>query len=83
MCDNTIQIDYSDLEHASHIAMKVGKETDSLASAPAVNIVELNAGKAKIELSLWINDAGKRSHVVTQTSSKLVRELKKEGIQIG
>jgi hypothetical protein len=45
--------------------------------------VELNGGKAKLELSLWINDAGKRSQVITQTSSKLVSELKKEGIQIG
>jgi len=77
------KIDYNDLERASHIAMKVGKETDSLASAPAVNIVELNGGKAKLELSLGINDAGKRSQVITQTSSKLVSELKKEGIQIG
>src|ERR671918_512456 len=57
------KIDYNDLECASHIAMKVGKETDSLANAPAVHIVELNGGKAKLELSLWINDAGKRSQV--------------------
>jgi MscS family membrane protein len=78
------KIDYNDLERASHIAMKVGKETDSLASAPAVNIVGLgNGGKAKLELSLWINDAGKRSQVITQTSSKLVSELMKERIQIG
>src|SRR5919106_1488313 len=78
------KIDYNDLECASHIAMKVGKETaDSLAATPAVNIVELNEGKAKLELSLWINDIGKRSQVITQTSSKLVSELKKEGIQIG
>ena len=40
-------------------------------------------GKAKLELSLCINDASKRSQVITQTSSILVRELKKEGIQIG
>jgi MscS family membrane protein len=78
------KIDYNDLECASHIAMKVGKETaDSLAATPAVNIVELNEGKAKLELSLWINDIGKRSQVITQTSSKLVHELKKEEIQIG
>lgn len=77
------KIDYNDLERASHIAMKVGKETDSLASAPAVNIVELSGGKAKLELSGWIKDAGKRSQVITQTSSRLVRELKKEEIQIG
>ncbi len=53
-----------------------------LASAPTVKILELD-GKAKLERSLWINDAGKRSRIITETSSKLISELKKEGIQIG
>lgn len=75
-------IDYNDLERAFDIAMKIGKEADSLASAPTVKILELD-GKAKLELSLWINDAGKRSRIITETSSKLISELKKEGIQIG
>lgn len=74
-------IDYGDLKHASDIALKIGKETDSLAKAPAVNILKLD-GKATLELSLWINDAGKKSEIVTETSSRLVDELKKEGIQI-
>lgn len=79
----SFKIDYNDLERAYSIAMRVGKEIDSLTSAPAINIVELDGGKAKLELSLCINDASKRSQVITQTSSILVRELKKEGIQIG
>lgn len=77
------KINYDDLECALDIAMRVGKETDLLANAPAVNIVELNDGKAKLELSLWIRDINKKSQVVTKTSSKLVSELKKQGIQIG
>ena len=80
----SFKIDYTDLERASHVAMKACREIDILASVPAVNIVELsNGGKAKLELSLWIKDAGKRSQVITQTSSKLVSELMKEGINIG
>lgn len=76
------EVDYNDMQHASDIAMKVGKEVDLLTTAPAVNVLELNS-KAKLELLLSISDASKSSEVTNQTSSKLVNELKKEGIQLG
>jgi small-conductance mechanosensitive channel len=74
-------IDYDDMKRASDIAVSVGKETDSLSRAPTVNILKLD-GKATLDLSLWINDPGRKNQVVTETASRLVNELKKQGIQV-